>query len=132
MIKDRENVYLAGIADKNFDFSVRAHLASLNYPTVYRGNWNLVSLEQEHVMVLDSTGHWPAARLPDISLLLLRNNFILLEHDLRELKNLRQVVSDGSNGRRAVVNAREVCRKFGIRFCSTAEIGSYYREFSEE
>jgi competence protein ComEC len=124
-IKNKTQVSLFCEDQKNYNFYIRPHLISFNYPEVNNTLFNMVTTHERSILILTKPGFWPNTDLAKINTLILANNFRLTEADFKLFSNLQTIVLDASNNTRACVYAEELSRKFGVNFHATKTMGAY-------
>ncbi|MDI1353440.1 MAG: ComEC/Rec2 family competence protein [bacterium] len=128
-IKNKDRTTLVSSTKQGYEYSVKPHLITFNYNAISNKTINYIELNNEAIFILDSTGFWPRENIERISTLILINNSRLHAAELLRFKNLRLVVSDGSNNRSNCKNTEELCRKFGLGFYDTKREGAFLLSF---
>ncbi|PBQ34177.1 hypothetical protein CNR22_21190 [Sphingobacteriaceae bacterium] len=108
-----------------FNFNIKPHFNSFNYANLDTKPFNFVLTKNQSILFLDKAGFWPEIKYPSITTLVLSNNFKLLAKDLRLFKNLKVLVSDGSNNNYVAAKTEELSRNFGLSFYNTKQRGAY-------
>ena len=127
-VKNKSQLSLSVSDTNSFDFHIKPHLTSLNYPTIEYKEFNLVKSTNTYILFLNRPGFWPKMNYSEIKTLVISNNFAVSEHDLLPFKNLKTLVADASNNRQTVTNALELSRKFGFSFYNIKYEGAYLSE----
>lgn len=127
-VKNKKKLSLTISDTMSFDFHIKPHLTSLNYPDIEYKEFNLVKSSNAFVLFLRKPRLWPRINYSRISTLVISNNFILSEQDLLPFKNLKTLVADASNNRQTLINALELSRKFGFSFYNIKNEGAYLFE----
>lgn len=127
-VKNKNELSLSMSDTNAFDFHIKPHLTSLNYPSIEYTEFNFVKSTNTCVLFLNKPGFWPKANYAEIKTLVISNNFATSEQDLRPFKNLETLVADASNNRQTVTNALELSRKFGFSFYNIKYEGAYLSE----
>lgn len=127
-IKNKKNVISDTLTSSNFNYHVKPHFVSFNYPGVTLKTFNLIKTGAHRILILNKRNFWPADGYKQATLLVISGNFKIYEKDLAEFPNLKTIVADGTNNRYIVKHLAELCSKFGIRFHSTHYNGAYLQE----
>jgi competence protein ComEC len=124
-IKNRTEALMDSVSRTKYNFHVRPHVVSFNYPALEIKGFNSISASREEILLLSKKGFWPQADYARISVLVISNNFRLAEADLGRFISLKKIVCDGSNNRYIIGRLKELCDKFGIEFYNTREQGAF-------
>lgn len=124
-VKNKTSVRLSDPGGSGYNYSVKPHLISFNYPELSVKKFNVLRSSQELVLFLTRPGFWPRVDIKKVTVLVLSTNFKLAEEDLAGFKNLRLLVADASNNNSIAARAEELSRNFGISFYNTKRNGAY-------
>jgi competence protein ComEC len=124
-VKNGVEVTVSPHSEKLYNYHVRPHVISFNYPDTIPRAFNAIDAGNEHVLILDHEDHWPLVDYEKVSTLVICSNFTLREQDLPKFNALHTIVADGSNNRRSIDKLKILCAKFGIGFYDTSERGAY-------
>jgi len=124
-VKNNKNVLLDSVGRSNYNYHVKPHLISFNYPAVSPQDFNRVKSGDKNILVLTRKNFWPVTDYNNISVLVIANNFKLRAEDLEAFSNLKILVADGSNNNFSLKQLAKLCSKFGFEFYSTREKGAY-------
>ncbi|MGZ4042912.1 MAG: ComEC/Rec2 family competence protein [Bacteroidia bacterium] len=124
-VKNKMEVLTDSIEASHYNYHVKPHLISFNYPYVKQGPFNYVRAGNTEILCLTKKGLWPQCNYAFITGLVVSNNFALKEKDLELFKNLRTIIADGSNNSYTIKNLVVLCNKFGIEFYNTRQKGAY-------
>jgi len=108
-----------------YNFNVKPHLNSFNYPELRQTTFNVVNMGKQFVVFLNHPGFWPTVELSRATTLVLSNNFKLSRRDLEQMKQLKTLVVDGSNNNYTAARTEELSRNFGVNFYNTRYKGAY-------
>jgi competence protein ComEC len=123
-VKNRTEAVMGPVSRFKYNFHVRPHVVSFNYPTLEIKDFNSISARAGETLLLAKKNFWPVADYGKISVLVISNNFMLTESDLGRFISLKKIVCDGSNNRYIMRQLSELCDKFGIEFYNTKEQGA--------
>jgi competence protein ComEC len=123
-IKNKTEAVMDTVSREKYNFHVRPHVVSFNYPELSVSGFNSIYAGREEILLLGKKGFWPEADYSKVSILVVSNNFRLTEADLGRFISLKKIVCDGSNNRYIVGRLSELCDKFGIEFYNTKEKGA--------
>jgi competence protein ComEC len=127
-LKNGTEVYLNRVDSTAHNFSVRPQLVSFNYPNIQERDYNMVETRRDTILVLSKSHRWPVSGIKGVTLLVIANNYELSEHELRQMPGLKTIVADGSNNTFIVNKTGELCRKFGLFFYNTKNLGAYQKD----
>ncbi len=123
--KNKRNVEINEVNKSDFNYHIKPHLISLNYPDLQKEGFNYFELNKLAVLILNRESFWPKVEYKNISTLVISNNFKLTAYDLENFGNLKLLVADGSNNTHVIRHLAKLCGKFGIEFYNTKEKGAY-------
>lgn len=124
-VKNKTRVRLSDTDPRTYNYHVKPHLNSFNYPDIGSGKFNYLKNGEESILILNNLDFWPDTGFADITTLVVANNFKLTEADLLKFKHLEMLVLDASNNAYTVHHAEELSRKFGIGFYATQSKGAW-------
>ena len=124
-VKNKTGVTLNKMDKATFNFNIKPHIISFNYPELNTQNFNLIVSGDQFILILDNPGFWPAINYSTITTLIISNNFKLRQKDLQLFKNLKTLVSDGSNNNFVAAKTEELSRNFSLSFYNTKQRGAY-------
>ncbi len=130
-IKDRRQLsyYLSDSA--GFDYHIKPHITSLNYPRIIKQKATLLRNQVSAVLLASDQSVFSAPLPPQIAVVVLSNNTRLPEDVTEQLPALKLIVTDGSNHKQSIAAARVLSRKFGLGFHNTAERGALQLALNE-
>ncbi len=126
-VKNTHYVTTDSIAASDYNYHVKPHMISFNYPVIENRKINYIKSGAEEIVRLDKKDCWPRCNYQTITTLVVSNNFRIKEEDLSAFKNIKTLVADGSNSFYAIERLKSLCSKNGIRFYSTRALGAYLR-----
>lgn len=124
-VKNKKSLCLNNVEAAVFNFNVKPHVNSFNYATIDSKQFNFVVSKNQSILFLSRPGFWPDIKFSSVTTLILSNNFKLKKEDLQAFKNLKTLVSDGSNNNYVAAKTEELSRNFGISFYNTKQRGAY-------
>lgn len=124
-VKNKTSAYISAVDTASYNFHIRPHLISFNYPNITTAQFNYIAMHKRSVLILNAQGSWPATDFSAITTLVLANNFKITEADLQAFRSLETIVADGSNNSYTIKKAEELSRKFGVNFYNTKTKGAY-------
>jgi competence protein ComEC len=124
-VKNKTQVNIQYPDTSGFNYSVKPHLISFNYPVLKNQRFNYVVGETAFVLILKDRSLWPEQDLKQVNTLVLCSNFIPTEKELSSFPNLQRIVVDGSNRSSTANAAEKLSRKFGVDFYNTKLKGAY-------
>ena len=124
-LKNCQETYIDLQDTSQFNFQVKPHIISFNYPRVTNALFNYVSFTGTGIMMIDGSGAWNGGTMHEIQVLVISNNFSLSEQLFYNFPSLQQLVVDGSNNTKTLKKAGDLCRKLGVRLHDTRKDGAY-------
>jgi competence protein ComEC len=124
-VKDRDRLKMNSTSLRSVSYHARPHLIGLAARTTSSLPFNYVKGVKDELLVLSAPGHWPDIDPAKVTVLVLMNNFIVGNEELKRFKSLRLLVCDASNKPYSVTRLSELCRKSGLGFYYTAEAGAF-------
>lgn len=124
-VKDGARVIYNDVPTADFNFHVKPHFISFINPSFTSKPFNFIHAEHQDILILDKPEGWPEIKSDKITTLVLCNNFVLTETELKQFKKLTTVVCSGSNNNSSNKKTRELCRKFGLGFYLCRDRGAY-------
>lgn len=124
-VKDGAMVIYNDVPTADFNFHVKPHFISFNNPSVISKPFNYIHAEHQDVLILDNPVALPNNSLDEITTIVLCNNFVLTDTELKQFKKLTTVVCSGSNNNSSNKKTLELCRKFGLGFYLCRDRGAY-------
>lgn len=125
IIKNTTACYHYGKLNAGFNYSIKSHLISLNYPHVIDKTFNHMRYKSHEFLILNSKNKWPQMNFNHITGLIVSNNFKLNESDFKQFSNLKIIISDATNNKYINKIHQELSRKFNIEFYDTNKKGAY-------
>jgi competence protein ComEC len=124
-VKNKTSAVLDTLSGAGFNYHVRPHLVTFNYPGLQRTPFNLVRAGRTGIVILRQRDSLPAVPPAGISVAVVANNFNFGARELRFFPEVRTIVADGTNNKRTLQQLAELCGKFGIEFYSTRHKGAF-------
>jgi hypothetical protein len=127
-IKNKTVVTSDSIAYANYNYHVKPHFISFNYPAVNHKDYNFIGFANQKILLLKKKGFWPRTDFSEVKTLIISNNFKINAKDLQMFPALEIIVGDGSNNRYSIKKLAELSSKFGIKFHCTFDNGAYVQK----
>ncbi|MBL7932481.1 MAG: ComEC family competence protein [Bacteroidia bacterium] len=124
-VKNGPYVQLSEVGQKNYDFHIKPNLNSFNYPEIKRQNFNYLEKSGRAILLLRGNQSLANIDLQKITTLVLAGNCRIDEGKLEQAKNLKILISGGSNTEKSIAYAEELSRKFKVGFYSVKRSGCY-------
>jgi competence protein ComEC len=126
--KNGLNVKLSMTDSSQYNYHVKPHITSFNYPELRNFRFNYGRLGNEQFLVLDRPGHWPDIDDDKITTIVMENNFRFLESDLQFFPNLKTLVAGASNNSYSLEKWGQLSRKFGFAIYNIRVEGAFLRQ----
>ncbi|WP_317897379.1 ComEC/Rec2 family competence protein [Aurantibacillus circumpalustris] len=127
-IKNKTKVQLSKATEADYNFSVKPHITSFNYPQVMTSSFNALVTKNGFILFLNKMNFWPQVDYKKVNTLIVQNNFKLSKEDLSKFKNLRTIIMDASNNNYTLAKTEELSRNFDLEFYNTKYKGAYLLE----
>lgn len=125
LVKNKTMVSYQMKAENGFNYSVKPHLTSFNYPCILKQNFNCIKSDKELFVLLSESNQMPIIKKDTPVNILLTNNFQLSEEKLKRYQTLKTIICDGSNNSFTRYKTEQLSRKFGINFYDTKQSGAW-------
>ena len=132
MVKNNQLVLYNQCDSSAFQYQLKSHLISLNYPTVVYRPFNYLTHKKSSLLILNKEGCLPQVSKISVNQLLIANNYPLNNEFLQSFKNVHKVIVDGSNRSEIIKQTENLCRKFGIAFYDVRKDGAYILNLNED
>lgn len=124
-LKNKQSVFIYQSDTSKFNFSVKPHLISFNYPSIQPSVFNFINTSSGSILILHDNRSWPIGDFKEVSHLILLSDFNLSEKALKAFPKLKMIVVDGSNNRYTTAATEKLSRNFGIDFYNTKLSGAF-------
>ncbi|MCW3076211.1 MAG: hypothetical protein JWO32_820, partial [Bacteroidetes bacterium] len=124
-IKNKQVVQLSKLKTPDYNFHVKPHVNSFNYPVLKESAFNYVKYKDKCFLILNKKNRMPFCNYNEVSTLIISDNFDLRPRHLNNFAHLKTIVSDGSNNPYVIKHLAELCSKFDLVFYDTKTKGAY-------
>jgi len=124
-VKSGNQAIFYPLAKNNYNYHIKSHIASFNYPQIDSLHFNYVSSGSWNYLVLNKKNFWPATDYKAVTGIVISRNFKFKETDLGQFPMLKIIVADGTNNRYTIKYLADLCSKFAITLYCTEEEGAY-------
>jgi spore germination protein YaaH len=124
-LKNNAEVTLFKPNESDFNYHLRSHFVSFNYPYITYKPFNYVQIKDKNILILSKNTFWPQVDPKKVSTIVVSQNFKLRENDLEAFDNVKLVITDGTNNKYVTNQLAKLCSKFGIEFYDTKSKGAY-------
>jgi hypothetical protein len=124
-VKDAGNLFYSVSDAAAFDRYLKPHAVALGNPHMMERGFNCVETGNSQVLFLHQKGALPSADLQQATYLVVSNNHILNEEELKLFRQLKAVVIDHSVPRKNREGMEKLCRKFGLLCYDTRKLGAF-------
>lgn len=125
VLKNTTTCYHNGSLNSGFNYSIKPHLTSFNYPHIIYHPFNHIKYKTIEFLVLNNNHKWPLMNYKSVTGLIISNNFKLNESDIKQFSKLKVIISDATNNKHTSRIHQELSRKFNIEFYDTNKKGAY-------